>query len=86
MKQKEREAVGGMPHVAVVIPLYNEGEHIGRVIRGVPGWVRTILVVDDASPDDSLAKARDAADERVHFLCHKENQGVGAASWPDCTD
>lgn len=40
-------------HVAVVVPCYRVAEQVVRVIRGLPDWVRTIVCVDDCSPDDS---------------------------------
>jgi len=67
------------PHVCVVIPLYKARDQIAGVLRGIPEFVRTIVVVDDCSPDDSYERAQAVGDERVHFLRHKHNQGVGSA-------
>ena len=39
-------------HIAVVIPCYRVEEYIADVIAQVPDFVRTIVVVDDHSPDD----------------------------------
>ena len=65
--------------VAVVVPAYREGRLIGLTLAGVPGYVDTIVVVDDASPDDTLARAR--ASGRPELVCvrHPDNRGVGAA-------
>jgi dolichol-phosphate mannosyltransferase len=68
------------PHVCVIIPLYKARGHIANVLRGVPELVRTIVVVDDCSPDDSYECARAVDDKRVHFVRHKQNQGVGGAT------
>jgi dolichol-phosphate mannosyltransferase len=67
--------------VAVVIPAYRVARHIEAVVKGLPRWVSSIVVVDDASPDD-LAEvvARLASeDARIDFVRHAENQGVGGA-------
>ncbi len=66
-------------HVCVVIPTYKAEAHIARVLRGIPAFVRTIIVVDDCSPDQSYANARAVNDPRVHFVRHDVNQGVGGA-------
>jgi dolichol-phosphate mannosyltransferase len=67
------------PHLCVVIPMYNAESHIAHVIVGMPDWVRTIVVVDDASTDSSLAEATQAADPRVEIARNATNQGVGGA-------
>lgn len=69
-----------LPHLCVVIPTYKAENHIASVLRGIPSFVATIVVVDDASPDDSYARARSVGDPRVHFVRHTQNQGVGGAT------
>ena len=66
-------------HISVVIPLYKTRDQIAGVLRGIPEFVRTIVVVDDCSPDDSYECARAVNDMRVHFVRHQQNQGVGGA-------
>ncbi len=66
-------------HVAVVVPCYRVAEQVVRVIRGLPDWVRTIVCVDDCSPDDSSERLRRLNDPRVVLLRHEHNQGVGGA-------
>jgi glycosyltransferase involved in cell wall biosynthesis len=65
--------------VAAVVPAYREQEHIADVIRSMPELVDHIVVVDDASPDATGARARDAADARTVVLTLTENEGVGGA-------
>ncbi len=69
----------GNARVAVVIPAYDEGRHIERTIRSVPGWVDRIVVVDDGSRDRTAAIARHAGDHRCLVISHDDNHGVGAA-------
>jgi glycosyltransferase involved in cell wall biosynthesis len=69
----------GSARVAVVIPAYDEGRHIERTIRSVPGWVDRIVVVDDGSRDRTAAIARHAGDHRCLVVSHDGNHGVGAA-------
>lgn len=65
--------------VGVVIPCYRVAPQIESVIRGIPGWVQAIIVVDDKSPDDTAARVERLADPRVTLLRHAHNGGVGAA-------
>jgi glycosyltransferase involved in cell wall biosynthesis len=67
-------------HIAVVIPMYRAEAHIADVIRTIPTWVRTIVVVDDCSPDDARAVVEELGDPRVALLRHEHNQGVGGAT------
>ena len=65
--------------VGVVIPAYRVADHIETVIGGVPPWVRSIIVVDDRSPDDTAERVERLRDPRVKLLRHEKNQGVGGA-------
>ncbi|MEZ4361353.1 MAG: glycosyltransferase family 2 protein [Kofleriaceae bacterium] len=68
--------------VAVVIPAYNEARAIAATIASVPAFVDTVIVVDDASRDETSERARAAAandPRRVELIRHAENRGVGAA-------
>ena len=67
--------------LAVVVPAHNEATQIERVIRTMPDTVDRIVVVDDASTDDTAAKVQElqGQDPRLHLIRHSENQGVGAA-------
>lgn len=65
--------------VAVVIPAFRVARHIEKVIRAIPALVSEIIVVDDASPDDTAQIVGGLGDPRVHLLRHERNGGVGAA-------
>ena len=65
--------------VAVVVPAYNEEHLVAETLAGIPDFVDRIYVVDDASPDATAQRARDAADARTEVLVHDRNGGVGAA-------
>jgi dolichol-phosphate mannosyltransferase len=67
--------------IAVVIPAYKSATTIERVVRGIPGFVQAIIIVDDCSPDDTQARLASLAqgEPRLHILRHAVNRGVGAA-------
>ena len=68
-----------MPSVSIILPAYNEGEVIGRVVDSV-GQVAAddweIIVVDDGSTDDTGARA---AESGATVVVHPYNKGNGAA-------
>ncbi len=66
----------------VVIPAYNEQRLIGRVLDTMPDFVDRMIVVDDASTDETsqiLCAAKSRVGERLRVVRHKHNGGVGAA-------
>lgn len=65
--------------VALVIPAHNEARHIGAVLSSIPDVVGRVIVVDDASTDDTADVARSSGDERVVVVRHDRNTGVGGA-------
>lgn len=65
--------------ISVVIPAYNEARLIVRTLRSIPAYVPHVVVVDDASLDDTSERARALGDPRVEVIRHAENRGVGAA-------
>lgn len=64
--------------VSVIIPAFNEGHGITTVLATVRGYLpdAEILVVDDASSDDTAAQAQAAG---AHVIRHPVNKGNGAA-------
>lgn len=66
--------------IAVVVPAYNEARHVAAVIRTMPEFVDRVIVVDDASGDDTAAVAEACADPRVTTLRAEKNSGVGGAT------
>ncbi|MCQ3937025.1 MAG: glycosyltransferase family 2 protein [Chloroflexi bacterium] len=67
--------------IAVVIPAYRVERDIRNVLGGIPPYVTSIIVVDDASPDSSadLVTAAAKQDKRIALIRHEKNRGVGGA-------
>ena len=75
-----------MSSVSVVIPSYNYGhfleECVNSILHGQEGIDVQVVIVDDASTDNSLEVARRiaASDDRVEVIAHPENRGVSATN------
>src|SRR5262245_16605684 len=69
----------GRLRVAVVIPAYNEERSVAATVRSVPGYVDHVLVVDDASTDNTADELRRLRRRGLEVLRHARNRGVGAA-------
>lgn len=67
--------------VCVVIPAFNEATQIRDVIASMPSYVDRIVVVDDASTDETMSNVLTCQkqDFRVVVLRHEVNQGCGGA-------
>jgi glycosyltransferase involved in cell wall biosynthesis len=68
--------------VAVVVPAYNERLAIEATISTVPAFIDRVIVVDDASTDDTVSRAELAAagnPDRIEVIRHRANRGVGGA-------
>lgn len=67
--------------IAAVIPAYRVEQDIAFVLRGLPRYIKHIIVVEDASPDSTAGVIAAAAkkDKRITLIRHAQNQGVGGA-------
>jgi polyprenyl-phospho-N-acetylgalactosaminyl synthase len=64
------------PDVWLVIPVYNEGQVIGDIVRTVRKTFANVVCVDDGSHDNSADQIRAAG---AHLVRHPVNLGQGAA-------
>jgi len=66
--------------VTIVIPAYNEAEHLGEVLDDLlpqlNGQIAEVVVVDDGSADETAAEAEARA---VTLIRHPVNRGYGAS-------
>jgi glycosyltransferase involved in cell wall biosynthesis len=65
--------------VAVVVPARDEEALIAATLSGVPDFVDRIFIVDDASTDGTVDRAREVGDVRIEVVAHERSSGVGAA-------
>ena len=72
----------GVPAVSVILPTYNRSRLLERAVRSVLAQSYgglELIVVDDASTDDTAAVLATITDSRLRLLSHRENQGASAA-------
>ncbi|MBC8334437.1 MAG: glycosyltransferase [Anaerolineales bacterium] len=68
-------------NIVAIIPAYKVEKQITETLARVPDYIRLIIVVDDASPDQTgkvVAQVK-TKDSRIILIEHAENQGVGGA-------
>lgn len=65
--------------ISVVIPAHNEAAHVAKVVQALPSFVDHILVVDDASTDETSNAALSCHDSRLELLKNPTKLGVGAS-------
>ncbi len=65
--------------VAAVVPAHNEEKLIAKTITMMPAFVDFIVVIDDASADNTAKRALETGDPRLSLLEHERNTGVGGA-------
>ncbi len=72
-----------VPVIDVIIPAYRVRSHVLQVVQETLAleFVRTVIVIDDACPEQSGNAVADAFGEhaRVTVLTHERNLGVGGA-------
>jgi glycosyltransferase involved in cell wall biosynthesis len=80
MMEQRATNLTGAPTVGVVVPCYNYARYLSACLDSVlaqPGVTLDVLVIDDASSDDTRAVAEDyaARDSRVRVISHSVNAG-----------
>lgn len=70
------------PLISVIIPAYNRENVIERAIKSATVQTYSnleIIIVDDASTDNTKDKVRQINDKRIVYLSHKTNRGASTA-------
>lgn len=70
------------PQVQIVIPVYNAEKHLRRCLDSVKSQTYAkwqVIIVDDASSDESAEIIREYCSTDARFMCIKQNQNGGAA-------
>jgi len=81
-EQLPQPDIPGAGIVSVIVPVYNEVQHLDRLLRAITDSPvdKEIVIVDDGSTDGTREKLLALApDRRITILCHQSNCGKGAA-------
>lgn len=65
--------------IAVVIPCYKVTKQIKKVLSSIPDFVDSIIIVDDACPENSGNIAMEIERQNMYLIKHEKNRGVGGA-------
>lgn len=71
-----------MPFFSVIIPSYNKERYVATAIESILSQTFTdfeIIIVDDASSDESIRVVTPYLSENVRLLKHVQNKGLSAA-------
>ena len=82
MLKESHNASMNYPVVSVVIPTYNRACLLGRAIQCVLNQSFQdieVIVVDDASQDNSADIVNSLDDSRIKYLRHEKNRGGSSA-------
>lgn len=69
------------PTVSVVIPVYNQADYVGEAVQSVVAQTYhhlEIIVVSDASPDNTADVVGQFHDPRITYIEHESNRGLPA--------
>jgi glycosyltransferase involved in cell wall biosynthesis len=72
----------GSPKISVIIPTYNGADYLGEAIQSVLDQTYPhfeVIIVDDASPQNTVDLVKQLNDPHVKFLRHESNRGAVAA-------
>lgn len=67
------------PLVSVIMPAYNAEKFIGEAISSIVKQTYEnfeLIIVEDASTDNTLAEIKKFKDQRIKLLCNEKNKGI----------
>lgn len=70
------------PSVSIVIPTYNRSRLLARAVKSVLNQIYQdfeLIIVDDASTDNTEEVVNSFNDKRIRYLRHEKNKGEAAA-------
>ncbi|MDD4530477.1 MAG: glycosyltransferase family 2 protein [Candidatus Gracilibacteria bacterium] len=67
--------------IGAVVPCYNEGKQISKVVETMPDFVDKIIIIDDKSKDNTVKviEGLQKKYKKIILIEHKINEGVGGA-------
>lgn len=68
-----------MPELSIIMPLYNTERYVGQAVQSLLSQSYTdfeLIIVNDASTDNSLEIVRSFDDSRIRILSNEQNRGI----------
>ena len=68
-----------MPELSIIMPLYNTANYVAQAIQSLLSQTYTnfeLIIVDDASTDQSLEIVKSFNDTRIKILTNEKNEGI----------
>ncbi len=75
MPNHSQQTTPTTPRIAVIIPAFNEEDSIGLVLNDIPSIVEEVVVVNNASTDQTALRAVEAG----AIVLHESRRGYGSA-------
>ncbi len=75
-----------MAKVSVILPSYNHERYVGEAVQSALNQTLRdieIIIIDDASRDNSVEVLKSFADERIKLFVHEQNRGLSVTA-NDC--
>ena len=82
MHKNPRQRNVNMPQVSVIMPVYNVEAFVYDAVHSVLAQSYCdfeLLIIDDESQDNSIARCRLFDDDRIRIIHHQRNRGLAAA-------
>jgi glycosyltransferase involved in cell wall biosynthesis len=82
VQTQQNNTIMPAPRISVCVAAFNGGKYIETQLRSILsqlGAKDEVVIVDDCSLDDTVAKIQGMQDERIHLVQHLTNQGVVAS-------
>lgn len=71
-----------MPFFSVIIPLYNKENYVENALKSILNQTFTdyeIIIINDCSTDNSIAKIESYLSEKITLIHHEKNKGLSAS-------
>jgi glycosyltransferase involved in cell wall biosynthesis len=67
------------PNLSIIMPVYNAGPYVKESIQSIINQTYTdfeLIIIDDASTDDSFTNVQAISDSRIRLLQNETNRGI----------
>lgn len=73
--------VSEKPSISLVIPCRNESEHLREIVAQIPDFITEIIIVSNASTDDTVAIGTELAKENPKVIFLEDNRTIAGIGY-----